>query len=171
MDDERAVACVQDHGEPWRLSGPDQRVVLDKQGRRVAEIRFGGPKARERVVACVNSLAGVADPMSFLFDCIAALRPLALALHNLPGLDRLPRDGKTSVANFPVVIFHRANEALTTAGLSSVGRLQAIGDALWKALVALGEPVPQTVAIANTAAVLRLALEALGDLAPAGVVE
>jgi len=171
MGDERAVACVQDHGEPWRLSGPDQRVVLDKHSRSVAEIRFAGPEVRERVVACVNSLAGVGDPTSFLFDCIAALRPLALALHNLPGLDALSRDAKTTVQHFPVVMFHRASEALLTAGCSRVGRLQIIGDALWNALVALGEPVPQTVAIANTAAVLRLALERLGELAPAEVTE
>jgi hypothetical protein len=171
MADERGVACVQDHGEPWRLWGPDQRVVLDKRGRSVAEIRFAGPKVRERVVACVNSLAGVGDPMSFLFDCIAALRPLSLALQSLPGLDQLPRDGKTTVQHFPVVIFHRATEALATAGCSPVGRIQVIGDALWDALVALGEPVPQTVAIANTAAVLRLALERLGEIAPAGVTE
>jgi len=171
MADERAVVSVQNHGEPWRLSGPDQRVVLDKHGRSVAEIRFAGPKVRERVVACVNSLAGVGDPMSFLFDCIAALRPLGLALHNLPGLDRLPLDGKTSVANFPVVIFHRANEALATAGRSPVGRLQTIGDALWDALVALGEPVPEPLAIAKGVAILRLALERLGEVVPPGVME
>ncbi len=171
MAGERAVVSVQDHGEPWRLSGTDQRVVVDKHGRRVGEIRFAGPLARERVVACVNSLAGVGDPMSFLFDCIAALRPLALALQTLPGLSDLPRDGKTTVHHFPVVIFHRATEALLTAGCSPVGRIQVVGDALWEALVALGEPLPEPVVIVKAVAILRLALERLGELAPAQVTE
>jgi hypothetical protein len=59
-----------DYGEPWRteqLQG--WRVVRSREGKIIADAM-----ARDRAVACVNALAGVADPAAHLAAMREAIR-------------------------------------------------------------------------------------------------
>ena len=65
-----------DYGEPWRteqLQG--WRVVRSREGKIIADAM-----ARDRAVACVNALAGVADPAAHLAAMREAIREAHEAL-------------------------------------------------------------------------------------------
>jgi hypothetical protein len=49
-------------GEPWYAHGPDIRTSADER----VNIYDHDPSNRERIVACINALAGVPDPAAFV---------------------------------------------------------------------------------------------------------
>jgi hypothetical protein len=49
-------------GEPWYAHGPDIRTNADER----VNIYDHDPSNRERIVACINALAGIPDPAAFV---------------------------------------------------------------------------------------------------------
>ena len=161
------AAWAPDLGEPWRLSGPESRIVLNKRGQTLFEIRHCGVVLRHRIVECCNAAAGVAGPGAFVYDCLAALRPFAEFWQRNPqlhaALDANPR-AATTIGKMPLRFFERALATLVAGGRGRAGITEEVSQALWQALVALGEPVPAEVAMHQAVATLRRGLERIAGL-------
>ena len=158
-----------DFGEPWKLSGVEGRVLVDRSGVRIGELRFAREAVRQRVAACVNAVAGIASPDSWVMDCLVLIRPLARYFDEKGLADKSP-DTRYTLQGVPYQHFARA--AANIAGASGLaGRGERAVEALWEALVALGAPVSEREAIATAVAILRLGLERAGDLGGVNVAQ
>lgn len=51
-------------GEPWKLRKPDGQAAYDKDGNQIAYV--GEHELTKRLIACVNALAGIDDPETWV---------------------------------------------------------------------------------------------------------